>query len=286
MQEYTKQYLEYLRIEKGLSEKSIDVYNRDIREFVHFVKNPAVNRLTRAHIRGFLLCLTKKNNQPITRRRKLTSLKSFFKFLENDGLITNNPIKNIPSPKVETKEPSYLTEAEIRKLWQTVKKDKSKFKERNKIMVRIFIETGMRLKELTGLNAGDIDNQEKTIKITRKRNKEQILPINAELNSMLRKFVKNRQPDDPLIISNRNKRMTNRRAGITVQKFIKLAKIEKSEISAHSLRHSFCVRLLEKGVNLKSIQILCGHKSIQTTERYLHIADFRLRKDAKLARID
>lgn len=285
MQKYIKPYLDYLKIEKGLSEKTIDVYVRDISEFEKFNRKSSFNKLARTHIREFLCFLAKKNNQPITRRRKLTAIKSFYNFLENENLIKNNPVKNIPSPKVETKEPNYLTEREVKKLWQAVKNDKSKFRERNKIMVRILIETGIRLKELTGLDVGDTNTKERIIKIRRKGNKEQSLPVNSELNLMLRRFIKNHKLDDPLFISNRNKRITNRRAGMTVQKFIKLAKIEKPNISVHSLRHSFCSRLLEKGVNLKTIQILAGHKNISTTERYLHIAKSRLRKEVRLAEI-
>lgn len=283
MQKYIKQFLDYLQIEKGLSRKTVEVYQRDLLEFGHFAKSSSIKR---SHIRDFFCFLIKKNNQPITRRRKLTTLRTFFQFLENENLIESNPVKNMPSPKVETKEPSYLTEAEIKKLWQAVKSDKSKFGKRNQIMIRLLIETGMRLNELTSLNVGDINTNERIIKVRRKGNKEQSLPINTELNLFLKNFIKNKKLDKPLLISNRGQRITNRRAAITVQKFIKLAKIEKTNISAHSLRHSYCVRLLEKGVNLKSIQLLCGHKSISTTERYLHISQAGLRKDARLARID
>lgn len=285
MKNYIKQYLVYLRIEKGLSEKSIEVYNRDLLEFGHFIKNSSVSKLARSHIRGFLCFLAEKQNQPITRRRKLTSLKNYFAFLENENLIKNSPVKNIAMPKVKDKEPSYLTEQELKRLLKVVKEDKSKFQKRNELMVRILIETGIRISELVNLNITDADCESKMITVIRKGGQKQSVPINTELANKIRKLAKGRDTNEPLLTSSFRKRITQRRVGMLVQKYLKLAGITKPNISVHSLRHSFCSRLLEKGVNLKTIQILAGHKNIQTTERYLHIAKSRLRKEVRLAQI-
>jgi site-specific recombinase XerD len=285
MQSYIKKYLEYLRIEKGLSEKSIEVYTRDILEFVRFINRTSVNKFTKNHIRGFLCFLVKKNNQPITRRRKLTSLKNFFGFLENEDLIKNSPVKNIAMPKVKEKEPSYLTEQELRRLIKTVKADKSKHQKRNELIIRILIETGIRISELVNLNIGDIDTEAKTIIVKRKGGQKQSIPINTELAREIKKIAGKREISEPVFLSSFKKRITQRRVGMLVQRYLKLAGIIKPHISVHSLRHSFCSRLLEKGVNLKTIQILAGHKNISTTERYLHIAKSRLRKEVRLAEI-
>ncbi|MDO9231657.1 MAG: tyrosine-type recombinase/integrase [bacterium] len=285
MQKYTKKYLEYLRIEKGLSEKTIEVYQRDIFEFGHFIKNFSVNKLARGSIRSFLVFLSEKNNQPITRRRKLTSLKNFFGFLENESLMKNSPAKNIAMPKVKEKEPSYLTESELKKLIKVVRDDKSKHKKRNELMIKIFIETGIRISELTNLSIEDIDTEAKTIIVKRKGGQKQSIPINTELAKNIKQLSKGKKISEPLFMSSFKKRITQRRVGMLVQKYLKLAGITKSNISVHSLRHSFCSRLLEKGVNLKTIQILAGHKNISTTERYLHIAKSRLRKEVRLAQI-
>jgi len=285
MKKHISQYLEYLRIEKGLSEKSIEVYQRDILEFSHFIKNFSVSRLARSHIRGFLCFLAEKQNQPITRRRKLTSLKNYFAFLENENLIKNSPVKNVAMPKVKEKEPSYLTEQELKKLIKMVKEDKSRHQKRNKLMIRILIETGIRISELTNLNIADADCESKMITVVRKGGQKQSVPINTELANEIRKLAKGRNASEPLLVSSFRKRITQRRVGMLVQKYLKLAGIIKPNISVHSLRHSFCSRLLEKGVNLKTIQILAGHKNISTTERYLHIAKSRLRKEVRLAEI-
>lgn len=286
MQKYIKQYLDYLRIEKVLSERTIEIYTRDLSEFVKFIKKSSFNKLARAHIREFLCFLAKKNNQPITRRRKLTSLKNFFQFLESENLIKNNPVKNIAMPKVKEKEPSYLTEAELRKLVGIIKKDKSKHQKRNELIVTIFIETGIRISELVNLDAGDIDAKSKTIIVKRKGGQRQSIPINAKLARKIKQASMKKEMDEPLFFSSFKKRITQRRVGMLIQKYLKLAGITKPNISVHSIRHSFCSRLLEKGVNLKTIQILAGHKNISTTERYLHIDKLRLRKEVRLAEIN
>lgn len=285
MQKYIKQYLDYLRIEKVLSERTIEIYTRDLSEFVKFIKKSSFNKLARTHIREFLCFLAEKNNQPITRRRKLTSLKNFFQFLESENLIKNNPVKNIAMPKVKEKEPSYLTEVELRKLMGIIKKDKSKHQKRNELIVTIFIETGIRISELVNLDVGDIDVKSKTIIVKRKGGQKQSIPINAKLARKIKQVYKNKETGEPLFFSSFKKRITQRRVGMLIQKYLKLAGITKPNISVHSIRHSFCSRLLEKGVNLKTIQILAGHKNISTTERYLHIDKSKLRKEVRLAEI-
>ncbi|MFZ2193154.1 MAG: tyrosine-type recombinase/integrase [Candidatus Moraniibacteriota bacterium] len=285
MHRYIKKYIEYLRIEKGLSENTIEIYTRDLLEFGKFIKKLSFNKLARTHIREFLCFLVEKNNQPITRRRKMTSIKNFFEFLENEDLIKNSPVKNIATLKVKENEPSYLTEQELKKLIKVVSEDKSKHQERNKLMIKILIETGIRISELTNLSVGDIDTKSRIIIVKRKGGQKQSIPINIELAKNIKQLAKNKEISEPLFMSSFKKRITQRRVGMLVQKYLKLTRITKLNISVHSLRHSFCSRLLEKGVNLKTIQILAGHKNISTTERYLHIAKSRLRKEVRLAEI-
>lgn len=285
MQSHIKSYIGHIKNERGLSVRTAEVYQRDLLEFANWGKE-SIDKLTRNHIRGFLVCLAEKNNQAITKRRKITALRSFFRFLVSEKIITDDPTRNVPVIKVPRKEPSYLTTSEIKKLLQVIKKDEGKYQKRNEIIVRILAETGVRLSELTGLSVGDISTKEKTINILRKGNKEQSLPINIKLNSLLKEFIKGKEQNEPLLMSSYGKRITNRRVGLLVQRFVKKARIEKQGISCHSLRHSFCVRLLEQGVDIKTIQVLAGHSSIETTGMYLHIAKGKLRKEVAKIEID
>lgn len=275
---YINEFRTYLKVEKEISPNSYSAYLRDLSEFWEFAKVNE-NKVTRNHIRGFLSFLNDKFNQPITRRRKLTSLRMYFQFLENEKFIKEDPTKGMPSPRVESKEPQYLTEKEIKSLMAIVEKG------RDEVIMKTLVETGIRLSELAGLNSGDIDIKNKTIKVKRKGNKEQTIPINNNLSALLKSFIKNKQSTEPLILSKFEKRMSKRRLRILVKNYFRKAKINKDHISVHSLRHSFCVRLLEKDVDLRTIQILAGHSSITSTERYLHVSNERLRKEVALAQI-
>jgi site-specific recombinase XerD len=252
---------------------------RDLSEFWDYAK-VAENKVTRNHVRGFLFSLDEKLNQPITRRRKLTSLRMYFQYLENEKFIKENPTKGVANPKVEIKEPSYLTEKEIKLLMAVIDKG------RDEVIMKTLVETGIRLSELAQLDINDIDTKNKTIKVKRKGNKNQTLPINQNLTALLKAFVKNRLSNEPLILSSFKKRMSKRRLQIMVKSYFKKAKILKDNISIHSLRHSFCVRLLEKDVDLRTIQILAGHSSITSTERYLHVSSERLRKEVVFAEVN
>lgn len=280
MEKYIRQFIDYLK-ERNLSPHTIKVYRNNLDEFSQFLgKRNSIGATKRSQVRGFLFVLAEKNNQPITKRAKLTTIRSFFKYLEDEGIIESNPTNNLPLPRVVIKEPIFPSEVEIKKLLQSVEKD-----ERANVAIRILVETGIRLSELTNLSVGDIDVERKTIRIRRKGNREQILPINSGLNKILKSFVKNKDANMPIVTNRMGGRMTQRRVAIMIQKYLKKAKIDRAGLSVHSFRHAFCVRMLEKKVNLKIIQMLCGHRSISTTEKYLHIANPELRNGVKMAEI-
>ena len=282
MKAYINQFTNYLQ-ERNLSYNTIKVYNDNLEEFDEFIgRRKSIRRIGRKEIKAFLSFLSEKGNQPITRRAKLIAIRSFFKYLEDENLIKRNTTKNFPLPKVTIKEPTYLLEGEIKKILRLTKKDKNK---RAEIAIRIFSETGIRLSELVNVSVGDIDVRSKAMRIKRKGDIEQTIPLNNNLNKLLRCFIKNRNSGMPLIVNKRGGRMTARRVAIMVKDYFKKAKVEKAGISVHSIRHSFCSRLLEKGVDLKTIQILAGHKNISTTERYLHVPDMKIRKEVMLAEI-
>lgn len=280
--QYLQDYISFLKVEKGLSQNTVSVYKNNLEEFSEFIgrRKFSIRAIKREEVKAFLFSLAEKN-KPITRRLKQTTLRNFFSYLEGEDLIDINPTKNLPMPKVEILEPKYLVEGDIRRILRMVGRDKSRFSERNEIIVRMLADTGIRLSEITGLDVNDIDLKNRTIKVKRKGNSEQTLPINTGLNNRLKKFTKGSESGAPLLISSYGKRITNRRVAMMFQKYLGISRLKKDGISIHSLRHSFCVRLLEKGVNLKVIQILAGHKNLSMTERYLHIAKSQLRKEVR-----
>ncbi|HOW60182.1 MAG: tyrosine-type recombinase/integrase [Candidatus Moraniibacteriota bacterium] len=282
--DHIKDYLDYLKLERCLSEHTVRVYKNNLHEFRDYLgKSGSIRATKRKDIRAFLFSLA---NQPITKRLKQTTLRNFFRFLEDENIIRDNPMKNLPMPKVISREPSYLSELEVRKLIGAVEKDESKFQPRNEVAVRILAETGFRLSELTNISLNDINLENKTIRIRRKGNVEQVVPINKRLAKLLKVFMKGKKPNEPLIKSSLGKRMTARRVSLMLQKYLEKAGVARKGISVHSLRHSYCVRLLEKGASLRATQILLGHKSIATTERYMHLTKNQLAKEVKLSQID
>lgn len=283
---YTDEFLTYLKIDKELSYNTCTSYIRDLDELHDYLgQKISTSQIDRSHIRGFFSYLADKNNQPITRRRKLTALRGFFKFLEDESLTKNNPTKNLPAPKVEGKEPIVFTDTEIKKLIAIVKETTHQFQKRDEVILRLLIETGMRLSELTMLDVADINIAEGVVRVKRKGNREQTIPINIKLASILKKFIQHKELNAPLIVSCFKKRMSGRRVAILIKRYLALADIKRDDISVHSFRHAFCSRLLEKGVDLRTIQILAGHRSIATTELYLHISKTKLRKEVAYAEV-
>lgn len=283
--DHIKAYLDYLKHERCLSGHTVRVYGNNLEEFRKYLGKSkfSIRTIKRKDVRAFLFSL---ENQPITKRLKQTTLRNFFRFLEDENIISDNPMKNLPLPKVISKEPCYLSESEIKKLLKTVEKEQGRFQKRDEVAIKILAETGFRLSEVANISLNDINIEKSTIKVRRKGNVEQIVPINKKLNKLLKIFSREKVLDEPLIKSHVGKRMTPRRFSIMVQKYLEKAGIARKGISVHSLRHSYCVRILEKGANIRAAQILLGHKSIATTERYMHLTKNQLAKEVRLAQVD
>jgi len=217
----------------------------------------------------------KKGNSAVSRGRKLATLKSFFKYLLADGKIKSNPVSQILIPKAKQKEPSYLTEQEYKRLLRVVKKNATKyFKTRDMAIINLLLGMGLRLSELVELKVGDVNFDDGTIKITRKGNKERILPANDGVMISVQRYLKTRKQansQDPLFLSKRNKRISGGSIWHLVKKYLKQAQIEKDKLSPHTLRHTFATTLLKQGENILTIKELMSHRNLRTTERYLHI---------------
>lgn len=274
-----KQFINYIKIERNLSPLTVKLYSRDLEKLSDFFPNKKIVELTKQDIRDYIAFLS-DTNSPVTRARKLSCLRSFFKFLAREDLITLNPLDGIDSPKIPQKEPSYLSESEYLRLLETVKKEATIFyRKRDLAIISLFLSTGIRVSELTGLRIGDVDFQEKFIKIIRKGNKEQTLPINDSIVDLLKKYFKIRPKVsfDDFFVSKKGLPLRSNSAYHLVKKYLLLAGIKKDKMGCHILRHTFCTMLLNKEVNLVAIQELAGHRSLETTRKYLHINSVDLR---------
>jgi len=224
----------------------------------------------------------KKKNSAASRARKLACLKSFFKYAHREGFVRDNPSLDIITPRGPEKEPTFLTEDEYKRLLKATAKGRTSFqRKRDYAIISLFLATGARLNELTGLDVGDIDLKDKTVKLLRKGGGEQVLPLSDELIEILKGYLRIRRKRTrtrALFISSRNRKIDNNTVWHIVRRNAKIARINKSRVSPHSLRHSFATHLLSMGESLKTIQTLLNHRNISTTAKYLHTQDIELKE--------
>ncbi len=279
MRSKLNRFLRYLQVEKGFSQGTIEAYQLDIEKgvipFLHQRGKFEVEEVTKDDIRACLDYLaTDRGNSNVTRARKLAAIKSFFVYLiENEGLEVN-PAASIRSPRIPEKEPEYLTEEECLRFLKTIiRKAKPRVRERDMAIVVLFLHAGLRVSELTNLKLLNVDLEKNLIKITRKGNKEQYLHLNGEAVSTLARYLAKRPEalDGRFFVGNNGGNLDRIYVYSIVRRYLKLAGITKGKRGPHILRHTFCTRLHQKGVAPFTIKDLAGHKSLNTTMRYVKI---------------
>jgi len=279
MKSKLSKFLRYLQIEKGFSPGTIEAYRLDIEKglipFLHQQDIFEVGEVTKDDIRTYLDYLaTGRGNSNVTRTRKLAAMKSFFNYLVEDEGLEVNPAASIRSPKIPQKEPVYLTDEESIHLLTTIaRKGKPQVRERDIAMVVLFLHTGLRVSELVKLKLVNVDLVRGQIKIIRKGNKEQYLHLNGEAASTLAKYLANRPQaqNGRFFVGTNGGNLDRTYVYSVVRRYLKLAGINKGKRGPHILRHTFCTRLHQKGVPPFTIKDLAGHKSLNTTMRYVKI---------------
>jgi len=279
MKSKLNKFLGYLQIENGSSQGTIEAYRLDIEKgLIPFLRQRGkceVGELTKADIRAYLdYVATVRGNFNVTRARKLAAIKSFFNYLvENEGLKVN-PAASIKGPKIPEKAPEYLTDEESIHLLATIaRKAKPQVRERDMAMVILFLHAGLRVSELTKLELVSVDLDRGQIKITRKGNKEQYLHLNDETVNMLVRYLANRPEarNSRFFVGTNGGNLDRTYLYNIVRRYLNLAGINKGKHGPHILRHTFCTRLHQKGVGPFTIKELAGHKSLNTTMRYINI---------------
>lgn len=291
MRRVVKRFLDYLRNEKNASPATIDGYGHDLEKFVSFLqerhgKHVLPGDVTRDMIREFLTFLGdvgfRGKNSSRSRARKLATIRSFFRFAYQEGLVRENPATEISIAHSREKEAPFLSEQEYKSLLKATQRCKSVFQsKRDHAVISLFLATGARLAELVALDVGDIDFEQKSLNLSRKGGETQTLPLSDELIVSLREYMRIRRERtraSALFISTRNRRIHRSTVWHLVKKHSAEAKIRKSRLGPHILRHTFATTLLFQGENLRNIQALMNHKSLTTTARYLHTQDVELVK--------
>ena len=284
MKKEIENFIEYLIIEKKYSKNTISSYQRDLNKFNKLLKNKNVKEITKKDIQYYLKEIN-KNQKARSISRNISSLKSFYKYLKINKIISINPMDQINNPKTKKALPKVLSEEEINNLLDI--KLKTDFDYRNKAMLELMYSSGLRVSELINLNVNDIDLENDTVKIFGKGSKERIIPLNDYAKEALEEYIMVHRKElfkhgenNFLFLNNHGNKMTRQGFFKILQKIAKEKEI-KTEFSPHTLRHSFATHLLKYGADLRSIQELLGHSDISSTQIYTHVTNEKLEKDYK-----
>lgn len=275
MYQFIAQYLEYLEIEKGLAQNTIDAYRRDLDDFSIDIIN--IDSITRTTINSYIMKLKEKKFAPTTIIRKIASIRGFFKWITASGILKNNPASTLEQPKVPKKLPKVISIKEIDSILT------NNLSLLETVIVELLYSAGLRVSELANLKISEIDLHSKYVRCFGKGSKERIIPIGEKAKKAVQNYLSKREilikkynlNTKNLLILDNGRNITRQ----DIYNFIHMQgeKINK-KISPHTLRHSFATHLLENGADLRVVQELLGHSDVSTTQLYTHISKKRLKE--------
>ena len=281
------QFLNYLRYERNSSPLTVQTYEESLREFESYL-SLRDNRLSLGEadadlIRDWMESLMDKGHTASTINKKLSALRSFYRFALKRKLVDKDPAHCITGPKKSKPLPQFLREREMDNLLDKLEWDDDNYKEvRARTILLLLYETGLRRSELVGLDDADVDFAISQLKVTGKRNKQRIVPFGTELAETLKRYkvIRDEQQakhSDALFLDDKGKRMTGMQVYNIVRKYLTAVTSLKKR-SPHVLRHTFATAMLNNGAGLESVRKLLGHESVATTEIYTHTTFEQLKK--------
>jgi integrase/recombinase XerD len=279
-------FLTHVKVEKGLSSNTVSAYCRDLAKFSSFAQKQklALEAVSRDDLVDFLASLYRQKLESKSVARHLVSLRNFFRFAQMQELIPADPSQNLESPKIRRSLPGYLRLEEVERLLAQPD-PKTPFGMRDRAMLEVLYSAGLRVSELIGLRVSDLDSKSGSVRCIGKGDKERIVPVGKKALSMVEKYMHDARPKligratgSPMLFVNRRGGALSRvgvwkilsaygrRAGLRVP------------LTPHMLRHSFATHLLERGADLRSVQLMLGHADISTTQIYTHVVEERLKQ--------
>jgi integrase/recombinase XerC len=290
-----RQFVENLPAEKGYSIHTCRAYRRDLEEFAAYLGawvdgaepgSPAAaavgpSQVTPLMIRGYLGFLHRKN-QKSSIARKLSTLRSFFRFLQKNGAVAANPMAGLLTPKREQNLPTVLSVDEMFRLLDTIETD-GLLAARNRALFETLYSCGIRVSELTGLDVFDLDPAAAVVRVLGKGGRERLVPVGRKALEAIRAYRDRlrtetgigEERNGPLFLNARHQRLTARSVARILKKLAAACGIA-APLSPHALRHTFATHLLDAGADLRSVQELLGHRNLSTTQRYTHVSMDRL----------
>ena len=282
--EVIKEFESFLKIEKSLSDNSVEAYMHDVALLEKFsiseLNSKSPDSITFEDIKGFIIWLNIDN--PRTQSRILSGVRSFFRYMLIEGKIVENPASLIESPRLGRVLPEVLSEEEIDSIISSINLSKAEG-QRNKAIIETLYGCGLRVSELINIKLTDLHFKEEYIMVTGKGDKQRLVPLNNIVIKEIKNYLEDRNrlkkiTDINILFLNRRGKMLSREMRYTIIKNLSdLAGIKK-KVSPHTFRHSFATHLIKKGADLRAVQEMLGHESILTTEIYTHIDRLYLKK--------
>jgi integrase/recombinase XerD len=281
-------FLTHVRVEKGLSANTVSAYRRDVLKFDEFAqkRKPALEAVRSDDLVDFLASLYRQKLESRTVARHLVTLRNFFRYAQVQELIAEDPSLNLESPKIRRSLPGYLRLEEVEKILARPD-EKTPLGLRDRAMLEVLYSTGLRVSELISLRVMDVDRSAGCIRCIGKGDKERIVPIGKKALSLVERYLRDarprligrkQQPSAPALFIN-SRGGTLSRVGVwkILSAYGRQAGLRVA-LTPHMLRHSFATHLLERGADLRSVQLMLGHSDISTTQIYTHVVEERLKQ--------
>ena len=288
MEDHIDQFITYLDIERNYSQNTVASYRTDLVDFKRFLLRigdslPSTDEIDHLTVRGYLADLQERQLARATVLRRLSSLRSFFKYLCRRDELDTDPTAALATPKVRRRLPEFLELSEV-ELLLSAPDTKTVVGLRDQVILELLYSTGMRVSELLALNLSDLDRQSTLVKVRGKGEKERILPVGGAAMSALDNYLIRRhelekgKPFQAIFLSERGNRIPDAKSvRRRIEKYARVAGIRK-KVTPHTLRHTFATHMLNAGADLRSVQELLGHASLSTTQIYTHVTADRLRR--------
>ena len=286
------QFVDYMRYERNMSPRTIRSYSEDIDDFESFFRNLdgqlSWETIDRDIIREWVESMMDRGNSATSVNRRLSSLRSFYRFALKRGMVEVNPASLVKGPKKAKPLPQFVKEGEMNRLIDDDRLWGESYEDAlARTIIIMFYETGIRLSELVGLDDTDVDLANRTVKVTGKRNKQRIVPFGDELASELSQYVEKRDSQvvrttSGMFLDKKGKRVSHEKVGKMVKESLSKVTTMKKR-SPHVLRHSYATAMLNNGAGLESVKKLLGHQSLSTTEIYTHTTFEQLKRVYKQA---
>jgi len=286
METHFQDYLTMLRVERNVSPRTFEAYQRDLSQYLAFIVEKSVDTLgeiSQMHIREYIRTLNDRGLASSSIARIFSSIRSYHKFLSAEDIIKENPTLVLTSPKAPKKLPEVLSEPEIAAITKAVD-ESSQFAKRDKAIIEMLYSCGLRVSELCDLKISNLFLNDDMLRIMGKGSKERLLPIGGDAKRYLNDYLTHTRPgllkntgSSSVFISRNGKQLTRAMVNIILNKWVRASGITKA-VSPHTLRHSFATHLLEGGADLRFVQVLLGHSDITTTQIYTHLDKHHLKE--------